>query len=362
MTAPARMPEPFDEVAASAFAETIGSTLNAAATTLMLSVGHRTGLLDIMAPMEAATSSQIAGAAGLSERYVREWLAAMVTSGIVRFYPITQTYELPLEHAACLTDGAALGNLAIYATMVSTMAPVEDRIVSCFVSGEGTRYDEYPHFHSVMAEDSAQSVVAHLFDIILPLAEGLTARLEQGIDVLDAGCGSGMALLAMAARYPESRFTGYDLCESAIAAARIACEAAGCANVTFGTRDLSSFEETGQYDLVTTFDAVHDQKDPQHLIIGLQRSLRSGGVYLMQDIAGSAHLQNNIDMPMAAFLYTVSCFHCMPVSLGQNGEGLGAMWGWETAERMLKEAGFATVDRHELAHDPMNMVFLSRKT
>ena len=95
------------------------------------------------------------------------------------------------------------------------------------------------------------------------------------------------------------------------------------------------------------------------LIRGLKASLKPGGVYLMQDIGGSARLENNLDFPMASFLYAISCAHCTPVSLGQGGEGLGTMWGWETAEGMLRDAGFANVNRHILTHDPMNVWFVA---
>jgi 2-polyprenyl-3-methyl-5-hydroxy-6-metoxy-1,4-benzoquinol methylase len=212
-----------------------------------------------------------------------------------------------------------------------------------------------------MAEDSGQTVVAQLFDLILPLAPELPGRLVEGIDVLDAGCGSGRALIAMAARYPNSRFTGYDLCADAITSAQQAARAAGVANVRFEQRDLTGFDEKEAYDLVTSFDAVHDQKDPQGLLNGLYGALRPGGVYLMQDIGGSAKLENNMDFPMAAFLYTASCTHCMAVSLGQGGEGLGTMWGWETALEMLKAAGFEAPEKSTFDHDPLNVWFVSRK-
>jgi hypothetical protein len=92
----------------------------------------------------------------------------------------------------------------------------------------------------------------------------------------------------------------------------------------------------------------------------LGRALRSGGVYLMQDIGGSARLENNLQFPMASFLYAISCTHCTPISLGQGGLGLGTMWGWETAAAMLREAGFREVQRHVLPHDPMNVWFVAR--
>ena len=350
-----------DPAEAEAFVERMAETVNAAAVTVMVSVGHRTGLFDTMAQLPPSSSEQIAAAAELSERYVREWLAAMVTGGIVRYDVRRRTYNLPAEHAACLTRGAPLGNLAVAASAIAVLAGAHDRIVECFETGEGTRYEDYPCFHQMMAEDSGQTVVDQLFDVVLPLAPELPGRLAEGIDVLDAGCGSGRALIAMAARFPNSRFTGYDLCGEAIAAAQQAARAAGLKNVHFEQRDLTGFDETARYDLVTTFDAVHDQKDPKGLLKGLHGALRPGGIYLMQDIGGSAKLENNLDFPMAAFLYTASCMHCMAVSLGQGGAGLGTMWGWETAEAMLQEVGFARPERTTFDHDPLNVWFVSRK-
>jgi hypothetical protein len=105
---------------------------------------------------------------------------------------------------------------------------------------------------------------------------------------------------------------------------------------------------------------VHDQKDPAGLLRGLRTSLRPDGVYLMQDIGGSARIENNTDFPMAALLHAISCAHCTPISIGQGGSGLGTMRGWETAERMLRQARFARIERHILPHDPTTVWFVSR--
>jgi 2-polyprenyl-3-methyl-5-hydroxy-6-metoxy-1,4-benzoquinol methylase len=327
----------------------------------MISIGHRAGLFDVMADLPPATSQRIADAARLSERYVREWLAVMVTGQIVDYDPTGRTYTLPLEHAACLTRNASLGNLAVYAQAVPLMGSLQDRILECFASGEGTAYDDYPHFHDFMSEDSDMTVVAQLFDVLLPLVPGLHDRLDAGIDVLDAGCARGHALLALAERYPRSRFTGYDLCDDAINDAKRTARERGLANIRFEQRDLTGFADEDRFDFVTSFDAVHDQKDPQGLLKGLYGALRSGGAYLMQDIGGSAHLENNMDFPMASMLYAVSCTHCMPVSIGQGGEGLGTMWGHETAQAMLEGAGFVDIEKHILPDDPMNVWFVSWK-
>lgn len=358
------IPNPFeimDQTRAEAFTEKIATVLDHGAVAVMISFGHRLGLFDTLARMPAATSAAIAREAGLAERYVREWLAAMVTGGIVLYDAEARTYRLPPEHAACLTREGPLGNFAVYGQHVALMGAVQDRVLRCFRTGEGTRYDDYPCFHCMMAEDSRQTVVGHLLDKILPLVPGLVARLERGIDALDAGCGRGMALLALAQRFPASRFVGYDLGAEAIGWARARAAEAGLANVVFEARDLTGFDEVARYDLVCSFDALHDMADPEGLVRSLARALRPDGVHLMQDIGGSARLENNLAFPFASFLYAISTVHCTPVSLGQGGPGLGTMWGWETAEALLREAGFASVERHVLPHDPMNVWFVSRK-
>lgn len=348
-----------DMTEAAAFAETVGSIINSGAISIMVSIGHRTGLFDLLANMPPATSQDIADHAALAERYVREWLAVMVTGGIVAYDPARRTYRLPAEHAASLTRAAPLGNLAVYAQFISMAGSVQEKILECFETGDGLCYHDYPCFHRIMSEDSEMTVIAGLFDAILPLVPGLTERLEAGIDVLDAGCGSGIALVEMAKRFPASRFTGYDLCEDALATGRKA--AAGLDNVRFEVRDLTGFNEPESYDFVTSFDVIHDQKDPQGLLNGIHGALRAGGTYLVQDIGGSARLENNLDFPFAAFLYTASCLHCTPVSLGQGGEGLGTMWGWETAKRMLAQSGFEDAAMHRFEHDPLNVWFVCRK-
>lgn len=351
----------FDAQAAERFTERFATMLDGGAVAVMVAIGHRVRLFDTMAKLPPATSATIAREAGLAERYVREWLACMVTGRIVTYDPLTTTYHLPAEHAAILTTDAPLGNFAVPARFVAQMGAVQDLVVDCLKTGRGTRYDEYPCFHEVMAEDSGQTVVAQLFDTLLPLAPGLVERLETGIDVLDAGCARGLALLAMAERFPESRFLGLDLCADAIADATADAHARGLANIVFETQDLSHYDVRERFDFVTSFDAVHDQKDPAGLVRTLYRALRPGGLYFMQDIAGSARLENNLDFPLASLLYAVSTMHCTPVSIGQGGPGLGTMWGWETAQACLEEAGFAKVTKHIMPHDPMNVWFVARK-
>ncbi len=349
-----------DQKKAEEFAGRMLEVLNAGALAIMTSIGHRTGLFDAMSELPPSTSEQIASAAGLNERYVREWLGAMVVGGTVEHDAESGTYFLPPEHAAWLTRAATPNNIAVTTQFIPLMGSVEDGIVESFKEGGGLPYSAFPRFHEVMAEDSGQTVVAALTDAILPLVPGLTERLEEGMDVLDVGSGSGRALNLMARTFPNSRFTGYDISEEAIA--RAEAEAQGLTNVRFEIKDVATLDEKERYDLITTFDAIHDQAKPAAVLEGIARALKPDGVYLMQDIAGSSHVHNNMEHPLGPLLYTISTMHCMTVSLSQNGEGLGTMWGEEKAREMLREAGFAKIEVKQLPHDFANSYYVVTKS
>jgi ubiquinone/menaquinone biosynthesis C-methylase UbiE len=354
----------FDAQKAEAFASGLIGTLNQAGLCLMISIGHRTGLFDAMRDRPPMTSAEIASATGLHERYIREWLGAMVTGGIVEVNAETTQYRLPPEHAACLTRPAGADNIAVFAQYIPLLAIVEDDIIECFRKGGGVPYSRYPRFHEVMAEDSGQSVVSSLESHILPLVPGLAERLTAGIRMLDVGCGSGRVLVRLASLFPKSRFVGVDLSEEALSRGRREAAQAKLANATFIQRDLSDFHERaepGAFDFVTTFDAVHDQSRPLNVLKGIHRTLADDGVYLMQEIKGTSHVDRDSQYPLATLLYTISCMHCMTVSLAQGGEGLGAMWGEEKVRDYLARAGFSSVVKHELAHDIQNDWYVARK-
>jgi ubiquinone/menaquinone biosynthesis C-methylase UbiE len=221
-----------------------------------------------------------------------------------------------------------------------------------------------PRFHAVMAEDSGQSVLSSLESHILPLVPGLTQRLASGIRMLDVGCGRGRIVNRLAELYPKSRFTGIDLSSEAVLFGWEEAAEKKLRNVEFIVADLSNFDERADpeaFDLVSTFDAVHDQAKPLSVLKGIHRTLKNDGFYLMQDIKGSSQIHKNIGHPIGTFLYTVSCMHCMTVSLAQGGEGLGAMWGEEKTREYLRQAGFSSVEKHELAHDIQNNWYVVRK-
>jgi len=354
----------FDSARAGAFAGRFLTALNDGALCLMASLGHRTGLFDVLRESPPATSDEIAARAGLNERYVREWLGAMACARVVDVDPATTRFTLPPEHAAFLTRAAGSDNMALFSQYISMLGRVEDDIVDCFKKGGGVPYDKFPRLHDVMAEESGQFVRSSLESHILPLVPGLTDRLAEGIRVLDLGCGRGRVMNRLAELFPRSRFVGMDLSADAIRFAWDETAAKGFTNIEFVAVDLTSFDETAEpegFDFITTFDAIHDQARPLNVLKGIHRALRSDGVYLMQDIGGTSHIHKDVEHPIGTFLYTCSCMHCMTVSLAQGGEGLGAMWGEEKTREYLQRAGFRSVTTHRLAHDIQNNWYVVAK-
>jgi 2-polyprenyl-3-methyl-5-hydroxy-6-metoxy-1,4-benzoquinol methylase len=344
------------------FAERMVGLVNSGMLCVLASIGHQTGLFDALARLSPSTSEQIAAAAGLDERYVREWLGAMAVGEIVDYEPEEATYALPPDRAACLTRAAGPDNIALIARLVPLSGQVEEPVIDCFRTGGGLPYSAYPHFHAFQAEVTAGAFEAALVDHVVPLVPGLRQRLAAGIDVVDVGCGAGHALNLLARAFPASRFTGYDLNDEAIALARAEAADRGLRNVRFEAKDVDDFDEPEAYDLVTAFDVIHDLPHPGVVLGAIGRALCHGGTLLMVDIAASSHLHENLDHPFGPIVYGSSVMHCVPVSLGQGGEGLGTAWGEQRARELLRQAGFTHIDVTQIESDPFNNYYIASRS
>jgi SAM-dependent methyltransferase len=343
------------------FAERMVGAIDAASLAILLSIGHQTKLFDTLAELPPATSAQIADAAGLNERYVREWLGGVAAGRIVDYDPAAQTYSLPGHRAAVLTRSAGPDNLSRVAQFIPLLAEVEQKVIERFHAGGGLSYSEYPRFHTLMAEQSGEVFDAALVDVTLPMADGLPDRLRSGAELADIGCGSGHAINVMAQAFPASKFTGIDFSDEGLAAGRAEADRLGLSNASFVAKDVTKLDIADAYDVVTAFDAIHDQAHPAEVLANIYRALRPGGVFLMVDIKASSRVEDNIGVPFASYLYTVSMMHCMSVSLGLDGDGLGTVWGRQLATSMLADAGFADVAVHEIEYDPINLYYVARK-
>ncbi|MGH2358995.1 MAG: class I SAM-dependent methyltransferase [bacterium] len=349
-----------DEKKAIAFSERMTVVLNDTFLAFMVSIGHQTSLLDTMAGLPPSTSEEIARAAKLQERYVREWLGAMVTGRIVEYDPDLKTYVLPPEHAASLTRAAGSNNVATIMLLASCIGAVEPAVVECFRRGGGVPYSEFDRFHEVMREISGDIFDSTLMEGTLPLMPGLTERLQRGIDVLDVGCGAGRAMNLLSRAFPRSRFIGYDFSDEALGVAREEASAWRLTNTRFVAQDVAEMTDRKRFDLVTAFSTIHDQVHPRKVLAGIASALRPGGTFLMVDDRASSHLHENLDHPIGPFLYGVSTMHCMTVSLALGGEGLGTVWGEQKARELLAEAGFVDVAVHTQPADPFNNYYVAR--
>jgi SAM-dependent methyltransferase len=324
---------------------------------LMVDIGHRTGLFEAAAK-GAATSQQLADRAGLDERYVREWLGAMVTGGIIDYEPSTRAFVLPAEHAVCLT-GTSSRNLAANSQLLAMLAKRLPAVVDCFKSGGGVPYSEFrPDFTDYMDASWRLLYDGLLIKGFLPVVKGLPERLTAGIRVADLGCGTGHAINLMAHEYPRSDFVGYDIAADAVERARAEARGMSLSNARFEVADVASSLE-GKFDLITSFDSIHDQRDPAAVLRNAAAALAPGGVYLAIEPRASSKLEENVQNPFAPWMYGVSVLHCMTVSLAVGGAGLGTVWGEQTARRLLAEAGFGSVEAVP-APGPQNTIFVCR--
>lgn len=326
----------------------------------MIDVGHRTGLFEAAALGEV-TSEELADRAGLHERYVREWLGSMVTSGIIDYHPAGRTYLLPAAHAACLT-GPGSGNLAPLSRLNTHLTEHVGEVVRAFREGGGVPFAAYqPDFTDVMDAAGRGGYDADLVDSWLPLVPRLSETLAAGARVADVACGTGHALVVLGRAFPRSTFVGYDRSESAIVQARAEAAADGLSNVRFEVADVARLRIDVPFDAIFVFDAIHDQAEPQTVLDNIFRALVPGGRFFMKEPRVSSNLEENVGNPLAPVLYAVSTLHCLTVSLAEGGAGLGTAWGQQKALQMLADAGFGDVVVHDVPTDPMDAIFVTTR-
>lgn len=357
--APVTPPPTVDEEAAEAFAGRILDVCTGGLLTYLIDIGRRTGLLEAAAE-GPATSSGLAARAGLHERYVREWLGAMASAGIVEYQPDNGRYWLPAEHAACLT-GSGVENLAPLAYFTTVLAAHVPAVSAAFRQGGGVPYSAYlPELRDVMDALWRPMYEQLLVEAIVPLAPGLHERLVAGARVADVACGSGIGVCVLAQAYPWSSFVGFDLDGGAVERARSEAAARGVTNAAFEVLDAAELRVDQPFDAVLVFNALHDQAAPATVLEHIREALVPGGLLLMNEPRVSSNLEDNIGVPGAALTYAVSLLHCMTASLAAGGAGLGTAWGEQVARRLLAEAGFTGVAVHDAPGDPGNAVFVAR--
>lgn len=349
----------FDPAKVEAFASHLMPILKGSLLSYMIDIGDRTGLF-AAAAQGPGTSQEVADRAGLQERYVREWLGAMVTGGIVDFDPRAQTYVLVPEHAALLIGSTSMAPLAHTNTVLAKHIP---QLAQVFRDGGGVPYVTYtPEFTDAMDAIGRGGFDQFLIGVYLPLAPGLTEKLTAGANVADVACGTGHALVLLAQAFPASTFAGYDLDETAIARARSEADEAGLANLTFEVADIAHLAVDTPLDVVFVFDAIHDQVDPAGVLERIHAAMAPDGVFFLREPHAADTLEDNLQNPMAAIQYSVSTLHCLTVSLAHDGAGIGTVFGEQLARKLLTDAGFDDPAMHPAPGQPFDAIYVTRPT
>lgn len=341
------------------FPEKLRDIYTGSVLTNLIDIGYQVGLFEA-SKAGPATSEELAGRAVLHERYVREWLGAMVTSGIYDYDPATGEYSLPEDHAEYLT-GNTSKNFCPTSRILNHFGTHLPKLIRSFREGGGVPYEDFrPEFTSCMDDSWRRIYDEQLIEGFIGAVEGVTPRLQKGIRVLDIGCGTGHAGNVLAAAYPQSTFFGYDFADDAIEQAISEASRMKLSNSHFQCRDVTRLPESEAFDLILAFDAVHDQRDPVAVLKSVHDALAPDGTFLMIDFKFHTEVHKNIGNPMAALYYGTSLMHCTTVSLAAGGPGLGAVWGIEQATKMLHEAGFADVTVID-APRPQNCIYVCRR-
>ncbi|MEX1006019.1 MAG: methyltransferase domain-containing protein [Acidimicrobiia bacterium] len=334
-----------DRTAVWAFMERFVDMASGAATLFTLAVADRSGLLAVLADSQPVTVDEAAGRSGLDRRYVEEMLHQLTTAAVLDHDAETATFVLPPERATVIADDTSPYAMAGWLDMLPTAGNFIDDVVEVARTGGGVPAASYPD-RMVHAVDRANgpSTRILLTRRWLPAMPDVVAGLESGARVADVGCGAGTAVLTMAAAYPNSDFHGYDVDPRAVAAARAQAAETGLDNVSFEVRPASELPTAPPFDLITTFDVVHDLAQPEAAVTRFRDALADDGTFLMMEPAVNAALEDNIE-PRIALLYGVSLLFCMTQSLAEGGAGLGTAWGPEKAEALCRAAGFSRFRR-----------------
>lgn len=334
-----------DQAKTEAFVGKVLTDVTSTVATVMASIGDRLGLFKHLAS-SPATSAELAERAHINERYAREWLSEMTSAGYLAYDPTSQRFTLPPEHAPVLAqEGGPFFLGAAFQLVIAEIGPY-NQLIQAFRQGGGVPMEAYgPDLWEGQARFSAGFFEHLLVPVLLPAMPEVQAALEHGALVADVGCGHGRALIKLAQTYPQSRYVGYDLFAPTVAKATANAQAAGVADrVRFEHRDVSEGLPE-QYDVITTFDVVHDAANPRRLLRAIREGLRPAGRYVCMEANGSDKLEENVGL-VGSLFYGVSVLYCMTTSLADHGEGLGTLGLPETRLRELcAETGFSDVRR-----------------
>ncbi len=332
-----------DRAKVEAFLDRFVGFASGATTIGLLAVADRTGLSVFLGSSGPGTIEDIARGAGLEPRYVEEILKGLTAAGVLEHDPAADTFFLPPEHALFVSDETSPYFMGGFLDLLPAALEQLDGVADATANGGGVPFERFgPRLISGIDRGNTPSHRAFLVKRWLPAVPGLVDRLESGARVADVGCGSGTAVALIAGAFPRADVTGFDVSPESLELARE--RASGLDNARFVESGVADLPIDTPFDLITSFDVIHDLVDPLAGLRRIRSALQPDGLYLMMEPNAGSDVEDNLT-PRGAMLYGISALHCMTQSLAHDGAGLGAAWGRERAEAMATEAGFSSIHR-----------------
>jgi ubiquinone/menaquinone biosynthesis C-methylase UbiE len=344
-----------DETVLQAFVGKTLADLGGAFSVPLVRIGDRLGLYRALHRDGPMTAGELAGKAGIAERYAREWLCHQAASGYVSYDPRTSRFALPAEHAMVLVEEGSPVYLQGAFDLATVMMENEKLVEPAFRTGRGVGWGVQSQcLFCTVGRFFRPSYENALVQSWLPALDGVVAKLERGALVADVGCGHGFSTVIMAKAFPRAQFVGYDFHPDSIEAARRHAEQHGVtANTRFEVAMAGDFPGN-DLDLVTFFDCLHDMGDPVGAARHVRETLRPDGRWMVVEPVAADRLEDNLN-PVSRLYYAASTMICVPTSLDQPvGKALGAQAGMARLSSTITEAGFRQV--RKATETPFNIV------
>jgi len=333
--------------------------LGGASSIAMVRLGDALGLYEILHTNGSMTCEELAKAAKVNERYLREWLSHQAASNYLAYDPKTARFSLPPEQAMVFANEDSPVYMMGGFDLMVAMLENQNKVQAAFKSGGGVAWgDQAGCMFCAVARFFRPGYHNHLVREWLPALDGVVGKLESGAKVADVGCGHGWSTVLMAKAFPRSQFVGFDFHPGSIEEAQAHAEMHGVsANTCFEVGLAKDYPGT-DYDLVTCFDCLHDMGDPTGAAAHIRKSLKPDGIWMIVEPMAGDTLEQNLN-PVGRLYYAGSTMICLPTSLSQEvGAALGAQAGEARLRKIITLGGFNHVQR--AAETPFNMILEAR--
>lgn len=340
--------------------DTVWRCIGGALQASQMYIGDRLKLYSVLReacakPGSFVTAIQLAEQTGLNQRWLREWLAQQASMGVLTLLPGTGDddadlhYRLPRAMAEVLANPESQEyDISMIAAIPSLVHRAKTMLPEAFATGMGRPYDELEVAEAIDRQHQVE-IREVVIPKVIPAANGGTAlqAMQRGCKVADLGCGAGNLVLAMAQAFPNSIFHGYEVSAQALSVGATHLARAKQTNaflIDANEDPLGDHEH--EYDVITTYDVLHDAPNPAELIQQVRKALKPNGVWLLADIPTKDTLRENIETnPKARNYFAFSTCLCMSCSLSaKGGAGLGTLgFTVPVATKMLNEGGFSRV-------------------